>query len=199
MSQTTELQAEIEALENEIRAKHEKLVELRTSLDPEIIEDYVLLDGQGAPVKLSDLFGDKKDLILIHNMGSECPYCTLWADGFNGVLHHIEDRAAFVVASPDPTDVQKHFAAGRGWKFRMVSDPDKRFTTDMGFTTEHEGRLYMLPGYSTFKRHPDGTVFRVASDQFGPGDPYCSIWHMFPLLDGGTGAWQPQFHYPHQD
>lgn len=196
MPETTDAAARIEALEGEIRAKHEELVELRKSLGPEVVEDFVLLDSEGHPTKLSSLFGDKQDLIVVHNMGSECPYCTLWADGFNGVLPHIEDRAAFAVVSPDPTEVQGDFAVGRGWKFRMYSDSDKRFTSQMGFTTEHEGRLYMLPGYSTFKRHPDGTVFRIAHDQFGPGDPYCSIWHLYGMLDGGIGAWQPRFEYP---
>ncbi len=77
----------------------------------------------------------------------------------------------------------------------MASDTDKGFTKAMGFTTEHEGRVYMLPGFSTFKRRPDGTVFRIAHDMFGPGDPYCSVWHLFTLLEDGGGAWQPQFGY----
>ncbi|MDJ0523107.1 MAG: DUF899 family protein [Planctomycetota bacterium] len=195
MSETTEVQAEIEALEGEIRAKHEKLTELRKSLGPEVVEDYGFLNSEGHPVSLSQLFEDKQDLVVIHNMGTHCPYCTLWADGFNGVLPHLENRAAFVVVSPDPYDVQGEFAVSRGWHFRMVSDVEKRFTKKMGFTTEHDGRLYMLPGYSTFKRRPDGSVFRVAYDHFGPGDPYCSVWHMFGLLDGGIGDWQPQFAY----
>jgi predicted dithiol-disulfide oxidoreductase (DUF899 family) len=31
-------------------------------------------------VRLSELFAGKADLILIHNMGTTCPNCTLWAD-----------------------------------------------------------------------------------------------------------------------
>ena len=36
-------------------------------------------------------------LLMIHNMGEACRYCTLWADGFNGFLPHLEDAlsAAF--------------------------------------------------------------------------------------------------------
>ena len=42
----------------------------------------------------------KRDLIVIHNMGASCPYCTLWADGFNGIYDHLADRAAFVALQP---------------------------------------------------------------------------------------------------
>lgn len=197
MSQTKDAQAaEIEAVEEEIRKLHERLNELRRGRGPELVEDYSFTNSEGETVSLSSLFQGRQDLILVHNMGSQCPYCTLWADGFNGVLSHIENRAAFVVVSPDPHDLQADFAEKRGWQFRMVSDGEKRFTAAMGYTTEHEGRTYMLPGYSTFKRQPDGTVVRIAHAAFGPGDPYCSVWHLYTLLDGGIGAWQPKFAYP---
>ena len=196
MSKTADSQTEITALEDEIRRLHERLVKLRRETPPELMEDYLFTDAEGASVALSELFQGRKDLILVHNMGSHCPYCTLWSDGFNGVLPHIENRAAFVVVSPDPYDLQQEFAAKRGWRFRMVSDAEKRFTTAMGYTTEHEGRTYMLPGYSTFKRHPDGTVFRVSHAGFGPGDPYCSVWHLYDLLEDGASDWQPKFSYP---
>ena len=73
------------------------------------------------------------DLFVIHNMGRSCPNCTLWADGFNGIYPHIADRAAFVVASPDPPDVQQSFAASRGWRFPMVSHQGSSFAADMGY------------------------------------------------------------------
>ena len=30
--------------------------------------------------------------MVVHNMGSSCPGCTLWADGYNGVHHHVITR-----------------------------------------------------------------------------------------------------------
>ena len=68
---------EIETLQGEMR-------NLQAEVEPEVVQDYVL-DGWDGPVRLSELFGDKRDLILIHNMGKGCPSCTMWADGFNGV------------------------------------------------------------------------------------------------------------------
>ncbi len=44
-----------------------------------------------------EMFGDKKQLLLIHNMGQGCRYCTLWADGFNGFLKHLESVMSVVL------------------------------------------------------------------------------------------------------
>ena len=105
----------------------------------EEVKDSSLTDSDGRKVALSDLFGKKEDLILIHNMGRSCPYCTMWADGFNGVLEHLEDRAAFVVVSPDAPPVQKQFAKSRDWRFKMVSSKETAFSKDMGFENK-QGR-----------------------------------------------------------
>jgi predicted dithiol-disulfide oxidoreductase (DUF899 family) len=86
------------------------------SLEPEEVSDYTFATADGT-VRLSALFSGNRDLIVIHNMGTTCPYCTLWADGFNGISDHLASRAAFVVSSPDRPEVQKKFAAGRGWRF----------------------------------------------------------------------------------
>ena len=122
----------IRKLESRLVHQHQKLAKLKRALPPKAVEDYVL-EGPEGPVKLSDLFGDKRELIVVHNMGASCSYCTMWADGFNGVLPHLENRAAFVVVSPDRPKGQKAFAARRGWKFKMVSGRGSKFAADMGF------------------------------------------------------------------
>ena len=60
-----------------------KIREVQQSVEPQEVMDYTLATRDG-PVRLSQLFGDKASLFVIHNMGASCPYCTLWADGFNG-------------------------------------------------------------------------------------------------------------------
>lgn len=192
---TDQLERDIEALEQTLREKGQELTQLRRKRPPEFVGDFILREGDDRAVALSSFFGPQDDLIVIHNMGSRCPYCTLWADGFNGVLHHLQDRAAVVIVSPDSPDVQAEFAASRGWKFRMASNVDSGFTEAMGFTVEHDGRTYYKPGASTFHRQPDGAITRIAQVQFGPGDVYCAPWHLFDLLAGGVGEWDPKFSY----
>ena len=185
---------EIGRLAQEVHEKQARLSELLRSGPPEPVDDVVFAGADG-DVRLSELFGDKDDLILVHNMGKSCPYCTLWADGFNGVWPHLQDRAAFVIVSPDDPETQAEFALSRGWAFPMVSDAPGAFTEAMGYLGEHEGRRMRLPGFSTFRRRPDGSIVRIANAPFGPGDPYAGIWHLFALLDGGAGAWGPRFTY----
>ncbi len=185
-----ELYKEIEGLEKELMEKAGKLAELKKQLPREEIKDYTLTDRDGNPVKLSELFGDKDDLIVVHNMGENCPYCTLWADGFNGLVHHFEDRAGFVLVSPDSYEEQRKFADSRNWKFRMMSAKESRFTWDLGFQTEE----YIMPGFSTFRKE-DSKIYRIGWSYFGPGDLFCSLWHMFGLLEGGAGDWEAKFEY----
>lgn len=184
----------IAALEKELLEKQQTLSGLRRALPPEPVDDYEL-EGSAGPLKLSELFGEKSDLILIHNMGKGCSYCTLWADGFNGEVDHLQDRAAFVVCSPDPPDLQAAFAASRGWRFPMVSNGGSTFTEDMGYVGEWNGKTSPWPGVSTFRKKDDGSIVRIAHCPLGPGDPFCAVWHLFALLDGGTGEWQPRYSY----
>ena len=156
----------------------------------EQVDDYEFLVQKNQKIRLSELFGNKKDLIIIHNMGNSCPYCTMWADGFNGLLQHLQDRAAFVVSSPDDPMTQKDFASSRGWKFQMVSTKKTSFAKDMGF----ENNGMPMPGVSIFYKD-NGKITRVGRDNFGPGDNYCPTWHFFDLLKDGRANWQAQFMY----
>jgi predicted dithiol-disulfide oxidoreductase (DUF899 family) len=192
---TTDLPTQIAQLEEEVFNKQKELHELRRQMPPEEIVNYQFLGDENQPIYLSELFGDKDDLIIIHNMGAGCAYCTLWADGFNGVLPHLEDRAAFVVVSPDAPQAQQKFAASRGWNFKMVSAKESGFTKDLGYTWEQNGESYMMPGFSTLKRTPEGNIIRIAHQAFGPGDPYSGIWHLFALLRDGVNEWEPKFRY----
>jgi predicted dithiol-disulfide oxidoreductase (DUF899 family) len=182
---------EIRRLETEIQALKQQLTEARRRRAQEPVRDYRLA-GRDGDVSLSELFGNKNDLLVVHNMGASCAYCTLWADGFNSLLPHIENRTAFVLASPDSPEAQAKFASDRGWKFRMVSDSGSEFTREMGFQTP-AGDYY--PGVSAFKRDADGQVVRTASTFFGPGDDYCSVWPLFDLLAGGDNGWEPKYRY----
>lgn len=186
---------QIHALVNQITEKQSQLVELKKQVGYKQIEDYTL-QGPNGDIKLSELFDGRKDLIIIHNMGTDCAYCTLWADGFNGLVPHLEDRAAFVVVSPDSPDVQQAFAAERGWIFRMYSGMNSSFIEDMGFTYEDDdGGAHWMPGVSTFQQTADGSIYRVGWDFFGPGDEYCSLWHLFDLLANGADGWEPKFNH----
>ena len=170
-------------LEEEIRETRKKMIRLLSKQGTMKVEDYILKDTAGKETRLSEMFGDKENLILVHNMGKSCSYCTLWADGFSGVEYFIRKKAAFAVVSPDEPEVQKEFSASRGWKFNMYSASGSTFINDMGYYTKKDG---YWPGVSVFHKHKSGKISRVAKDYFGPGDFYSSPWHFFDLLPKGA-------------
>lgn len=180
---------QVAAYRQQIAAIREKMRAAQEAVEPQEVRDYELAGAHGK-VRLSALFGGKDMLFVIHNMGTGCPYCTLWADGFNGVYDHLRDRAAFVLSSPDAPEKQRAFAAGRGWRFPMVSHQGTSFAADMGYMDD--GRP--MPGVSVFKRKGD-KVLRVADTSFSPGDDFCGVWHLFDLIPEGAAGWQPKFRY----
>jgi predicted dithiol-disulfide oxidoreductase (DUF899 family) len=192
MPNRVELKQRVRQLEEEILEKKKQLVDLKHSLPPQEIGAYSFQTWDGRKVPIAELFGDREELILIHNMGKGCRYCTLWADGFNSLLPHLENRAAFVVVSPDDPATQKEFAETRGWRFHMVSYDGLDFARDMEFLGENNK---FWPGVSTFTKAPDGRIHRTAWSYFGPGDDFCSVWHLFDLLGKGQNGWEPQYRY----
>jgi predicted dithiol-disulfide oxidoreductase (DUF899 family) len=182
MVRLSEYRRKIAKIRAEIRAE-------QAVIEPETVPDYVFA-GPAGQIALSELFGAKPDLFVIHNMGASCAYCTMWADGFNGVLHHLESRAAFVVTSPDDPPTQAAFAASRGWRFRMVSHAGTSFAEDMGYC----GEQGCLPGVSAF-RLTEGKITRVSDTGFGPDDDFCVPWHFFDLLPAGPDGWRARFSY----
>lgn len=168
--------------------------EMRTTLaaiEPQEVADYEFKTPEGT-VRLSELFGDHEDLMVVHNMGSSCPGCTLWADGYNGVHHHVITRAAFAVSSPDTPAVQRRLAENRGWKFRMVSHMGTTFAADMGYRSDQGG---WRPGISVFK-FAGPKILRVSDAAWSPGDDFCTLWHFFDLLPDGAAGWSPKLSYP---
>lgn len=173
----------ITALRQEIRA-------LQSAVAPEAVEDYAFHTSAGTR-RLSQLFGAKDDLIIVHNMGAACAYRTLWADGFNGVHAHLLDRAAFVVTSPDAPEAQATLAAERGWRFPITSTQGSDFAADMGDASVEHGPL---PGVSAFQRR-DRVVLGVADAPFGPGDDFAGVWRLFDLFPEGAKGWSPKRRY----
>ena len=193
MAQLSAKRAELGRVMGEMRA-------LQAAVEPEQVDDYVLA-GWGGPVRLSQLFGGKRDLLVIHNMGTGCPACTMWADGFNGVYQHLAARAAFVLASPDPVAVQKAFAASRGWRFPMVSYEGSTFAEDMRYRhrdgcEEDETVGGWNPGVSAFRKDEDGRIWRLCDAEFGDDwDVYCVVWRLFDLFPDGPAGFRPKYSY----
>ena len=175
------IREEILALEKVIFDTSLKLEALRKQNALQSIDnDYVFqtLDGK---VSLKDLFTGKQNLILIHNMGTGCAWCTAWADGINGTLVHLEQFSSVVVVSKDTPAKQREFAHSRGWKFRMASHGGGQYMLDH---CSGDGSVN-FPGAAAYVLK-DGKVFKKNSALFGPGDQFNTIFPLASLV--GTGA-----------
>jgi predicted dithiol-disulfide oxidoreductase (DUF899 family) len=177
------LEAELEGVYKESEKLRKKRIELLSKLgEMNVDTDYSFLMRDGSNKSLSELFGDRKYLFTIHNMGKHCSYCTMWADGFNDTYNYIQEKGAFVLVSPDDHDTQKEFADSRGWKFDTATPDNNDFIKDMGYTSEKDGKTYYQPGVSVFEKNDDGKIKRISKDWFGPTDYYCNVWHFYDLL-----------------
>ena len=176
----------------EVMQEIAKLKEEATKLQKQkprmpVEQDYEFARPDGSKVRLAELFGDKPDLLVIHNMGQSCPYCTLWADGFESIQKHLKSRAGFALASADDAATLKEFSAARGWTYPVVAAANTSFFKDMGF--EQNGEPW--PGVSAFRKDADGKIYRVGRADFGPGDDFCPTWPLLDLLQDGPNGWEP--------
>lgn len=183
---------QIAALDKKIiAAKNAKRKALSKVFGQSIRPDIPFNTLSGA-ITLAELFGDKQDLIIIHNMGRSCVYCTMWADGLIGLASHLSDRASFALSSPDSPQTQHDFAKSRNWPFQLVSVPAAGFAYEMGFEV-NPGEF--APGASAFHKDAKGKITRTGAAVFGPGDDFCALWPLFDLLKGGPGKWAPKYNY----
>ena len=176
-------------LEMKIMELTAELRQLQRDLPGEEVKDYKFDTVDGAR-SLSELFADKSKLLLIHNMGQACRYCTLWGDGINPYVTHLETAMSVVMVSKDSPEVQRNFANSRQWRMRMASHGGGEY---MQHQVAANG-MGNMPGAVVYEQL-DGKIYRKASTYFGPSDLYCSQWHFLGLAGIDIGDWTPQYSY----
>jgi predicted dithiol-disulfide oxidoreductase (DUF899 family) len=202
---------ELRQAEVDLMRHREQVASLRRQLPPGVVvQDYEFLEGPRdlaagddpvTTVQLSELFtSPDRALVVQHVMygkrqTSPCPMCTLWIDGLNGVVRHIEQNADFVVAAAaDPVALRAH-ARNRGWgNVRLLSCGDNTFQYDFGAEDEAGEQDSTI---SVFRLGADGTPMhfytthpRLAEDIPERGiDLLSPVWHLLDLTPQGRGDW----------
>jgi predicted dithiol-disulfide oxidoreductase (DUF899 family) len=183
------MQNKIAELEKKIWDMSVELNQLRKDNQPVPVKNYEF-DTMEGKVSLLDLFGGKDVLFAIHNMGQGCRYCTLWADGLNAFLPHLEDKFSVVLLSKDAPEAQRRFANSRGWRFRMASHGGGAYLDEQSLDADGKNS----PGLVCYLRKGNEIVRKNATG-FGPGDQFCSLWHMIGLGGFNEETWTPQYNY----
>jgi len=169
-----------------------------------IDQDYTFMSNDGAK-SLSDLFGDKSQLIVYHFMFGKdweegCPSCSYLADNFNGIDGHLGARdASLVCISNASLDKLNGYKKRLGWSFNWVSAENNNFGNDFGVTfpdskANDDGSGYNytdkvfgeeMPGISVFQKMDDGTICHSYST-FGRGlDMMIGSYHFIDLTPKG--------------
>ncbi|MBC8255850.1 MAG: DUF899 family protein [Candidatus Marinimicrobia bacterium] len=180
---------EIREIEQQIHQLMEKLASLQQSNRGNEVKNYSFSTLEGK-TNLIELFGENDKLLLIHNMGQGCRYCTLWADGFNGFVPHLESTMSVVLVSKDAPKLQRKFANIRGWRFRLASHGGGEYIQEQSVMKDSNN----MPGAVVYERDGD-KIYRKNDCVFGPGDIYCSMWSLLGLAGMDSNNWTPQFSY----
>jgi predicted dithiol-disulfide oxidoreductase (DUF899 family) len=130
-----------------------------------------------------------------------CKSCSFWADNFNGITTHLEQRdVTFLAISRAPLPRLQAFARRLGWTFKWVSSAGSDFNFDfqVSFTPEAlasgaatynyapiERGYEEMPGISVFARDDAGTVFHTYSCYARGLDMMNTAYHYLDLVPRG--------------
>ncbi len=208
-----------ELLKAEIALKEqvERVAALRRALPlGRRVKDYVFREGPpdlsvNTPTSffdtnLSELFRPGKDSLIVDHLmfapddDRACPMCSMWADGYNAVAQHLNDKTNFVLVARAEIGKLRDWARARGWtKLRLLSSHDNTFNRDMDV---EEDASSQKPGLSVFVRKGEDEIYHSYTITAQPApnenrgiDPYSPVWNLLDLLPEGREDWFPHHFY----
>jgi predicted dithiol-disulfide oxidoreductase (DUF899 family) len=162
----------------------DKLARERRALPWEAVTKEYVFEGPNGRETLSQLFDGRSQLVVYHFMfgpdwDAGCPHCSRWADNFNGIIVHLNQRDVSMVAvSRAPYAKLAAYRQRMGWSFKWVSSfgSDFNFDFHVSFTPEEMKRKKAFynfklqnpdaperEGVSVFTRDAKGAIFRTYS------------------------------------
>ncbi len=195
------------AKEKEFTQLRDELSRQRRALPWVRVERAYLFDTPKGRKSLAQLFEGRSQLIVYHFMfgpdwDAGCRSCSFWADSFNGITAHLNQRdVTFVAVSRAPLRKLQAFATRLGWTFDWVSSLGNDFNFDFGvsFTPEviaskripynyalHQSLGAEMPGISVFFRDRDEVLHTYSCYARGL-DMLNTAYHYLDLTPRGRG------------
>ena len=199
--------------ELDLRQKVADVAALRSNLPMggAVKEDYVFdevaADGSASKTKLSELFADGKESLILYSFmygpdsKAACPACTSFLDTANASVSHVEQRVNFAVVARSPTQRIRDWAKERGWdRLRLLSSANNDYNRDY-FATAPDGSE--LPACNVFVKTSDGifhfwsaeTLYAKVEGHPRHMDLLWPIWSYFDIVPEGRGDFFPQLSY----
>ena len=132
------------AKEKQFTRLREELSQQRRELPWEAVSKNYTFEGPNGKQSLSELFDGRSQLIVYHFMfgpdwDAGCPHCSFWADNFNEIIVHLNQRDVTMIAvSRAPYSKLEAYKKRMGWDFKWVSSHGSDFNFDYqaSFTPE---------------------------------------------------------------
>jgi predicted dithiol-disulfide oxidoreductase (DUF899 family) len=208
---------ELLAKEKEFNRLRDELSRQRRDLPWERVDKNYIFKGPSGDENLSQLFAGRSQLIVYHfmfdpNWEAGCKSCSFWADSFNGVPIHLNERdVTFVVVSRAPLPKLDAYKKRMGWSFKWVSSFGSDFNRDfhVSFTPEEvaKDQAYLNyriqsppategPGFSVFHKDSNQDLFHTYSTYSRGIDMMNVAYHLLDLVPKGRDEGdlpKPQF------
>ena len=203
--------------EKEFTILRDQLNQQRRDLPWVAVNKEYVFEGRNGKQTLSDLFDGRSQLIVYHFMfdpswDEGCLHCSFWADNFNGIIVHLNQRDVTMIAvSRAPYSKLASYQKRMGWDFNWLSSYDTDFNYDyhVSFTQEELAKNEVnynyiaqaspspeLQGVSVFFKDSSGRVFHTYSIYSRGIDMLNVAYHYLDLVPKGwdeAGHDFPQF------
>lgn len=126
--------------------------------------------------------------------------CSMWADGWNAVDHHVGQNVDFALVTNATVEENSQLAADRGWtNLRWLSAAGSPFKADFG---SEDADRNQSPFFTVFDVE-DGVSrlsysggAHIAGEHWRGVDLLSPVWHFLDLTRVGRGDWMPSLEYP---
>ncbi len=124
------------AKEKAFTQARDELSRERRGLPWEAVSKDYAFEGPAGTETLLDLFAGRTQLVVYHFMfapewDAGCPHCSRWADNFNGIIVHLNQRDVTMVAiSRAPYTKLAGYYKRMGWSFKWLSSHGSDFNFD---------------------------------------------------------------------
>jgi predicted dithiol-disulfide oxidoreductase (DUF899 family) len=194
------------AKEKQLQKLRDQLSAERRALPWERVDKHYVFEGPAGEETLADLFAGRGQLIVYHFMFAPdweagCKSCSFWADNFNGIIPHLNQRDVSLAAvSRAPLHMLQAFAARMGWSFKWVSAAKSDFNYDFHvsfrpqelaqgtavYNYAHFGEsMTDMPGFSVFLKDAAGGIFHTYSTYRRGIDPMNAAYQLLDLVPKG--------------
>jgi predicted dithiol-disulfide oxidoreductase (DUF899 family) len=192
--------------EKEFTRLREQLSQERRDLPWEAVTKDYVFDGPGRKETLSELFDGRSQLIVYHFMfgpdwEAGCPHCSFWADNFNEIIVHLNQRdVTMIAASRASYGKLAAYKKRMGWSFKWVSSNggDFNFDYQASFTPEEiagkqawynfakqDPGIAEREGVSVFHKDASGRLFHTYSTYARGIDILNTAYHYLDLVPKG--------------